>query len=168
MYRVGAAGPPGAQRERVHVGASMTRDAAHRPPAALLGPALAALLAAQLGGCGYGSVYPQPQLRGGGSLIEDTGPGQQDDPAAQLPCSPAPGEGTLVDVVIVNRAPIDIFIKDAACVEVLYLALPAAYSERYDALPEGTSLVIRDLEGAFLAGAVVTADAEGAWRATLP
>jgi hypothetical protein len=136
----------------------------HRPPWARLVLALAALL----GGCGYGSVYPQPQLRGGGPLVEDTGPGQQDDPAAQLPCSPPPGDGAQVDVLIVNRAPIDIFIKDAACVEVLYLALPAAYSERYDALPEGTSLVIRDLEGAFLAGAVVTADAEGAWRATLP
>lgn len=142
----------------------MNRYAAHRPLGALLGLALAALL----GGCGYGSVYPQPQLRGGGSLSEDTGAGQQDDPAAQLPCSPAPGEGMLVDVVIVNRAPIDIFIKDSACVEVHYSALPAAYSERYDALPEGTSLVIRDLEGSFLAGAVVTADAEGAWRATLP
>ena len=118
-------------------------------------------------GCGYGSVYPEPTLRNGGPLLPDTADPAVADGAEALPCSPAPG-GPIVDVLIVNSVPLDVFIKDSACVEQPFAHLPAAYTEQRGALDLGSSLVVRDLSGGFLVGATVPDTGGATWQVTLP
>lgn len=161
--------PEPAPPPRVPMAPQARADLAVTPAALLRGWAHRAWLGAALlgAGCGYGSVYPQPQLRTGAPLVDDTS-APEPDPADGLPCSPTPDTTPEVDVLIVNSAPVAIFIKGSDCAELPYLELPASYTEHFDVLPDGTSLVARSLEGVFLGGAVVAADASGAWQVTLP